>query len=624
MKPEMGMKLSDLTSPAQLRDCSQEELKELAQEIRMEIIRTVSQNGGHLASNLGVVELTLALHRVFDCPRDRLIFDVGHQCYAHKMITGRYGQFATLRQMDGLSGFPRRDESEYDAFGAGHASTAISAAVGMARARDLMGENYKVAAIVGDGALTGGMCYEALNDAGSRKTPMMVVLNDNGMSISRNVGALSGQLTRLRVSRGWLGMKRVVSDALRKVPAAGKILHRGFLHIKNGVRNILVRDKFFTSLGFRYFGPIDGHDLEGMEMVFRRLRDMQEPVVVHVVTRKGAGFVDAEEKPEKYHGVSPFQLENGLLRGQGGRSLGKTAGEYLTKLARDHQNICVITAAMTDSAGFGSFAKAYPERLFDVGIAEEHAVTTAAGMAAGGMRPFVAIYETFLQRGYDQIVEDVCLQNLPVCFLMDRAGLGGEDGPTHHGVFGVSMLRHIPNLIVLSPRCEKELESMLDFCLSCDQPVAIRYPRAIEGDLPEYQGDFQLARWEKICDGSQGAILASSGILSECMKAVAALKKEGLELALYNASSLTPLDENCLIQLHREGKSVFTVEEHILAGGFGSAVAEFSARWGLNPPRLMLGLHRRFVAHGARGSLLRAQGLDETGITEAIKKAVKK
>lgn len=618
------MKLADLVSPAQLRDCSQEELKALAQEIRQDIIRVVSRNGGHLASNLGVVELTLALHRAFDCPRDRLIFDVGHQCYAHKLLTGRYAQFSTLRQTGGLSGFPRRDESEYDAFGAGHASTAISAALGMARARDLMQESYKVAAVVGDGALTGGMCYEALNDAGSRKTPLMVVLNDNGMSISRNVGAVSGQLTRLRVSRGWLGMKRAIADALRRAPVAGEMLHRGFSRIKNGVRNILVRDKFFTSLGFRYFGPIDGHDMQGMETVFRRLREMQEPVVVHVVTKKGAGFSDAEKKPEKYHGVSPFQMENGLLRGRAAPSLGAAAGEWLTKLAGANPKICVITAAMTDSAGFGGFARTYPQRLFDVGIAEEHAVTTAAGMAAAGMRPFVAVYETFLQRGYDQMLVDVCLQRLPVCFLMDRAGLGGEDGPTHHGVFGVSMLRHMPNMTVLAPRCEEELRQMLSFALTADGPVAIRYPRAVSGPDLAYQGPFRPGKWEKIRDGADGTLLAASGILGECMQAAEAMEGQGVHLSLYNASSLRPLDEETLLQLARQGTPIFTAEEHCLSGGFGSAVAEFAARQGLAAPRAMLGFEPGFIPHGARGQLLRAQGMDAAGIAEAIRRKIRK
>ena len=617
------MKLSELTSPAALQDCTPQELQELAADIRAAIIRTVAQNGGHLASNLGVVELTIALHRAFSCPRDRIIFDVGHQCYAHKILTGRYPAFSTLRQLDGLSGFPRRDESPCDAFGTGHASTAISAALGMARARDLMGETYKVAAVVGDGALTGGMCYEALNDAGSRKTPLMVVLNDNGMSISRNVGALSGQLTRMRVSRGWLGMKRAVSDVLRKTPLAGEWLHRVFQRVKNGVRNILVKDKFFTSLGFRYFGPIDGHDLAGMERVFRRLKELPDPVVVHVVTRKGAGFLQAEQKPEKYHGVGPFQLENGTPKREYAPSLGARAGEYLTSLAREDERICVVTAAMTESAGFGKFAQAFPRRLFDVGIAEEHAVTLCAGMAAAGMRPFVAIYETFLQRGVDQIIGDICLQRLPVCLLMDRAGLGGEDGPTHHGVFGVSLLRSVPNLKLLAPRDEAELKAMILWTLTQADPVAIRYPRQAGTGLPPC-GGFALGKWESLRPGSGAALLSSSALLEECLAAAELLSHQGVETAVINASSLCPLDEETLESLSRAGTPVFTAEEHVLAGGFGSAVAECCARRGWAAPRMMLGLPDAFIPHGSRRALLERYRLTAEGIARQIKKAVEK
>ena len=616
------MKLQEITSPAMLRGCSDGELQALAAEIREAIICTVARNGGHLASNLGVVETTIALHRVFDCPRDKIIFDVGHQCYAHKMLTGRFGQFGTLRQTDGLSGFPRREESEYDAFGAGHASTAISAALGYARARDMQGEDYKVVAVVGDGAMTGGMCYEALNDAGSRKTSMTVILNDNGMSISRNVGALSGQLTRMRVSRGWLGMKKAVSDTLRRVPVAGEAMHKAFLRIKNGVRNSLVRDKFFTSLGFRYFGPIDGQDLQGLERVLRRVRDIKEPVLLHVVTKKGSGFSQAEEKPEKYHGVSPFVMENGVLRGHSTPSLGSIAGKYVTELAKEDDRICVVTAAMTDSTGFSPFEKAFPQRLFDVGIAEEHAVTLAAGIAAGGMRPFVAIYETFLQRSFDQIIEDVCLQKLPVCFLMDRAGLGAEDGPTHHGVFGLSMLRMIPGLTVLSPRDGEELKQMILWSLTQNGPVAIRYPRGAEEGLPPCKA-FAPGKWEEILPGKDAALLFVSNMGRECMDAANILKKKGIHAAVINASSVSPLDGDMLKKLSDEKIPLFTVEEHLLPGGFGSAVTEYCIAKGFAPPRGMLGL-QGFTPHGSRRTLLERLHLDGAAIADEVEKRGKK
>ena len=616
------LRLSEINSPEDVKKCPYPDLQALSSEIRGAIIRTVATNGGHLASNLGAVELTIALHRVFDAPRDKIVFDVGHQCYAHKILTGRYGEFSSLRRIDGLCGFPRREESVYDAFDTGHASTAISAALGMARARDMAGGNYKVVAVVGDGALTGGMCYEALNDAGSRQTPMMVVLNDNGMSISKNVGALSKQLTRLRTSVGWLGIKKKTAAALERIPD-GRKLYKVVRKAKNGLRNLLIREKFFTALGFQYFGPLDGHDIAGMERVFRRLQNAEGPVLVHVVTRKGHGFSQAEEKPEKYHGVAPFVMENGENRGTPQPSFGAAAGEILERLAETDGRICAVTAAMTASVGLGPFGKRFPGRLFDVGIAEEHAVTLAAGMAAAGMRPFVAIYETFLQRAYDQITEDVCLQGLPVCFLMDRAGLGGEDGATHHGVFGVSMLRNIPGMTVLAPRCKEELESMLQWALAHDGPTAIRYPRAV----PEIQGPkggFVPGQWEVLRPGKDAAVLASSAILEECVKAAVALQEQGISVQVVNASALRPLDEGFLRQAAEAGMPVITVEEHVLSGGFGGAVAEFFAKCRVAPPLLMLGLPDAFVPHGSRKALLQRYRLDWQGIALEVQKAVKK
>lgn len=617
------MNLSEITSSAAVKALSSKELQALAEEIRAAVIRTVALNGGHLASNLGAVELTIALHRIFDCPRDKIIFDVGHQCYAHKILTGRYAQFSTLRTTDGLCGFPRREESPCDAYGTGHASTAISAALGMARARDILGENYRVVAVVGDGAMTGGMCYEALNDAGSTQTRMTVVLNDNGMSISRNVGALSGQLTRLRISRGWLGAKKNISDALRKIPVVGERLHNLFLRIKNSVRNVLVKDRFFTSLGFQYLGPIDGHDIAGMERVFRQCQEIDKPVLVHVVTKKGLGFSQAEEKPEKYHGVAPFELESGKTRGTEGPSLGKQAGGYIAALARNNKKICAVTAAMTDSTGYGEFAKQFPSRLFDVGIAEEHAVTLAAGMAASGLRPFVAIYETFVQRAYDQIMQDICLQNLPVCLMLDRAGLGAEDGPTHHGVFGVSMLRPMPNLTVLSPRCFSELKAMVDWFLRQEGPAAIRYPRSMPDLDAPYSGPFRAGTWEILREGKKAAILGYSAILSECLSAAELLSQDGIDAAVINASSLRPLDESMLEKLSAAGIPLVTVEEQTLLGGFGSAVAEWCAKKRVPAPAAMLGLPDKFIPHGRRMVLLQRLGLDAACIADRVKKAVK-
>ena len=618
------MKLSEISSPADIKGMTQEELRALAGEIRETIISTVAVNGGHLSSNLGVVELTIALHRAYDCPKDKIVFDVGHQCYAHKLLTGRYKSFSTLRTMDGLSGFPRREESDFDSFGTGHASTAISAALGMARSRDMLKQDYHVAAVVGDGALTGGMCYEALNDAGSRQTPMLLVVNDNGMSISRNVGALSKQFTRLRISRGWLGAKKKTAEALKRIPLVGEGLFRGFEKIKNGVRNVLIRDKFFTALGFQYFGPIDGHDIEGLEKVFKRLRVMEKPVAVHVVTKKGMGFVQAEEKPDKYHGVAPFVLDSGKTRQEKEPSMGALAGEYLTKLAARDKRVCAVTAAMTDSVGLGGFARQYPDRLFDVGIAEAHAVTMAAGMAAAGMRPFVAIYESFLQRGYDQIAEDICQQKLPVCLLMDRAGLGGEDGATHHGILGVSMLRSIPHMTVLCPRSPEEMRGMIDWALAHDGPTAIRYPRSMpEMKAPGREG-FAVGRWEILRKGRDGALLASSAILAECLGAAEILAGQGIEIEVVNASTVRPMDEQYLIRAEERKLPLITVEEHVASGAFGSAVAESCARRGANAPRAMMALPDEFIPHGSRKMLLKRYGLDAESIAEQTRKAVNK
>ncbi|MBR6809694.1 MAG: 1-deoxy-D-xylulose-5-phosphate synthase [Clostridia bacterium] len=602
------MKLANLQKPAQLRNCSETELMALAQEIRRCIIDTVNQNGGHLASNLGAVEMTLALHSVFECPRDKILFDVGHQCYTHKLLTGRYEKFAALRRTDGLSGFPSRAESEYDAFADGHASTAISAAAGLARARDLQGENFRVVAVVGDGAMTGGMCYEALNDVGQRKTPLILILNDNEMSIDRNVGALSLHLTKLRTSRGWLGMKKAVHDGLEKMPLLGKGMQKVFRRVKNSIRNVFVKDRFFSSLGFRYFGPIDGHDLEEMRRVFMQVRDMNEPVVVHVVTQKGRGYQPAEEKPELFHGVSP--------KGQVCRpSFGTCAGEYVAELAGKNEKICVVTAAMTDSTGFKSFRLQYPHRLFDVGIAEEHAVTLAAGLAAGGMRPVVAIYQTFLQRGWDQMLMDVCLQKLPVLFLADRSGLGADDGPTHHGVFALPMLMSMPGMTVFAPVSCSEMKQMIDTALQLDGPAVILYPRSEAEQIPDISS-FESDHWQMVKEGKDAALITFSSMVETAMEAAERMKKQGVQLAVVNASCLWPMDEKMLRSL--SDVPCYTLEESVLSGGFGSHVAQACLRMGIPAPRLQMGIPDVFVPFGDRKELLRRLGLDADSIARTI------
>ncbi len=615
------MRLCDIHAPEDVRGLSRQELETLAGDIRDEIIKTVARRGGHLASNLGVVELTLALHIAFDCPKDKLIFDVGHQCYAHKLLTGRYDRFHTLRAFGGISGFPSREESVFDAYNTGHASTAISAALGLARARDLQGENHHVVAVVGDGALTGGLCYEALNDAGSSGTRMIVVLNDNEMSISRNVGAVAKYLTHMRVSKGWLEIKRVIASALLHTPKVGKGLHRSFQRFKNYIRNSFIRDKLFSSLGFHYFGPVDGNDTLSLARLFARVQTIDEPVLVHVVTRKGSGYELAENDPSALHGTPPFHVQSGKPRsGASHESFGAAAGKALLALAEKDARVAGVTAAMTDATGLAPLRERFPDRLFDVGIAEEHALVLAAGLAVGGMRPFAAIYDTFLQRAYDQLTEDVCLQNLPVCLLVDRAQLS-EDGATHHGVFGLSYMRHIPNLTLLTPCATGELPAMLAWALAAGKPVVIRYPRAVAPALEEisWEGAFAPGKWRVLRPGNDCAILAVSTMAAVALSAAVTLDARGIQARVVAVSSVKPLDEAMLHELSETETPIFTLEENALAGGFGSAVSEYFVKEKLPPPAALLGIDDRFLPHGDHASLLKAAGLDAQSVARRVR-----
>ena len=588
----------------------------LAQELRARIIDSVSRNGGHLASNLGVVELTIALHRAFDFPKDALIFDVGHQCYAHKLLTGRADSFDTLRQFGGLAGFPRREESPYDAFDTGHASTAISAAAGMARARDLAGGSQSVVAVVGDGALTGGMCYEALSDAGSSKLRMIVVLNDNGMSISRNVGAVSRYLTHMRSSKGWFEAKHVVGDFLRRIPVVGNSLHAFFQRIKNSLRNIFVQDRLFDSLGFHYLGPVDGRDITGLERLFRRARQLDEPVLIHVVTKKGRGYSQAESDPTRLHGTPPFDVHTGEPLSPAGKSMGKAAGDALCAMAAADSRIVAVTAAMTGSTGLGEFASRYPDRLYDVGIAEEHAVTMAAGLAAGGARPFVAIYDSFLQRAYDQILLDVCEQHLPVCFLVDRAGLI-EDGVTHQGVYGNAFLTQMPGLTVLNAATCDELQAMIRYALTLDAPVAIRYGKTETENVAVWPREKPYApMWPLLRTGDELAILACGAMVGQAMRAAELLDQQGLRCAVYAADCIQPLDESVLNQL-KDSKLV-TLEEGVVSGGLSSLVPAWRAAHGVCKPLLTLGVEGLCATQGDHTLQLRAQGLDAESVARRI------
>jgi 1-deoxy-D-xylulose-5-phosphate synthase len=611
---------------SQLKQYSPRQVAVLIPSLRQQIVASVAQTGGHLASNLGIVELTVALHRVFDSPRDKIVFDVGHQCYTHKILTGRSEQMDTLRQFGGISGFPKPSESEHDAYGTGHASTAMSAALGMARARDLLGTAEHVIAVVGDGAFTGGMCYEALNDAGSSKTRLIIILNDNQMSIAPNVGAVSNYLTYLRTSKGWLTAKKRVTVFLLRIPVVGRPLHDLMQRFKNHIRNVFVKDDLFQSFGLRYLGPVDGHDEPGLEKILRRAKAFDQPVLLHIVTQKGKGYPMAENAPAQTHGVSPFDILDGSPKVTSvARAFGEAAGALLTQLGEEDGRIVAITAAMADSTGLRPFQQRFPNRLFDVGIAEEHAVTMAAGMAQAGLHPVVAVYDTFLQRAYDQVVVDVCLQKQPVCFLIDRAGIGGEDGPTHHGVFGASFLRHIPGLILLAPRSVDEMLHMLRFAMVHQGPVFIRYPRAEQMAQAMYPcPSFEPGSWEMLTEGKDLALIATGPMVNEAIKAYKLLKERGLSVSIVNASSVKPLDHALLRRFSQQGLPYVTMEEQVLAGGLGSAISEYCVQEGLKLPRHLFALPDQFVPHGSHDKLLRSLDLDGESMAQAIQNIMEK
>ena len=612
------MDLSRISTPEALKQLSSAELNDLCAALRERIITTVSENGGHLASNLGTVELTVALLRAFDIPRDQIVFDVGHQCYTYKLLTGREADFATLRQFGGLSGFPNRGESEADLFTTGHASNAISLATGLIRARQLTGQPGSAIAVLGDGALTGGMSYEALNDAGSSGLPLIVILNDNGMSISSNVGALSRYLTNMRVSKGWIGTKKAVAGGLKRLPLIGGALFSFFEGFKDHIRNIFVHDKFFTSLGFRYLGPIDGHDIPAMEKICRRAVALREPTLIHVVTQKGHGYAPAENSPDIFHGVPPFYVDSGEYKEETGPEFGRTAAEYLIEQQKRRGDICVVTAAMKDGTGFSVFEEACPGRLFDVGIAEEHAVSMAAGLARGGQRPVCAIYNTFLQRGYDQLLMDVCLQKLPVLFLLDRSGLSGPDGASHHGIFGLSYLTTMPGMRVYCPINAAQLREAMDEALAYDGPAAICYPRR----LPMYPAlrTAEVKPCARLREGGDAVLLCAGMIAKRGLEAAELLEKQGISLAVFAVSQIRPLDQGVWQDIGT--RPCFTLEENVLSGGFGEALCAEAARTGHKAPLACFALPDAFPAHGSRHCLLRQAGLDADTLAEKIQRSL--
>jgi 1-deoxy-D-xylulose-5-phosphate synthase len=613
------MILDNINLPSDLKHLSLEQLKQLAGEVRRQIIDVISKNGGHLAPSLGTVELTIALHYVFDTPEDKLIWDVGHQTYAHKILTGRKKEFCTVRTYQGLSGFPKRAESQYDCFDTGHASTSISAALGMACARDLAGEKFRVAAIIGDGSLTGGLAFEGLNHAGQLKKNMLVVLNDNRMAISKRVGALGQYLTRITTAPAYTTFEKNLWDFLGTLPNDMGLPTRVlFRRLRQGFKNLIVPGLTFEELGYHYEGPVDGHDLQALIKILDRIKDLPGPTMLHVLTTKGKGFAPAEINAEKFHGVSAFDPETGNSRTQSDiPSYTEVFGQTLTELGLKDPRIVAITAAMPEGTGLDIFRDAIPERFYDVGIAEQHALTFAAGLAARGFRPVVAIYSTFLQRGYDQIIHDIALQKLPVVLAIDRAGLVGEDGPTHHGPFDISYLRCIPNLLLMAPRDEQELKDMLLTALKHNGPAAIRYPRGSGfGVSLKAPQELPLSRAEKMREGKDGAILGLGIGATLGHQAAGRLALKGLELEVWNARFASPLDEQAICDILSRHKKMLTIEENVLAGGFGSAILELASRQGLKTEIRRLGLPDSFVEAGPRQLLLEKNGLSVSGIAD--------
>ena len=611
---------------AALKALPEDQLPELAQELRDVIVNTVAETGGHLGSSLGVVELTIALHRVFDSPKDKIVWDVGHQAYAHKLLTGRYERFKTLRQLDGVSGFPKCSESEHDAFGVGHSSTSISAALGMATARDANGSNEKIVAVIGDGSLTAGMAFEALNQAGHLKKNLLVILNDNEMSISPNVGALSSFFSRQLTSDFFVRLKRETENFLDSVPKIGKDLRRLAKKAEEAVKGFLTPGMLFEAFDFDYVGPIDGHKLEELLPTLENITHMDGPILMHVVTKKGKGYPPAEENPHLYHGVGPFDPATGEIKkgSPGPPSYTAVFGQTLTDLAEKDDRIVAITAAMLEGTGLAPFAERFPDRCFDVGIAEQHAVTYAAGMATLGIKPVLAIYSTFLQRAYDNVLHDVCLQNLPVTFALDRGGLVGADGPTHHGVFDLSYLRHIPNLVFMIPRDENYLRHSIATALAYDGPFAFRYPRGSgTGVAPEEPRELTIGKAEKLRDGQDGVIFVVGALVEEALAAAETLADEGLQVAVVDPVFLKPLDRNLLVAEATGNGPVFTLEENVLEGGFGSAVLEMLCDAGVHVSVTRIGLPDKFVEQGSQTELRSRYGIDAAGVVKVIMKALK-
>jgi 1-deoxy-D-xylulose-5-phosphate synthase len=616
----VGKVINHINSPQDLKRLTIPQMNDLAQEIRDILINSVASCGGHLAANLGVVEITIALHYVFNTPNDKIIWDVGHQSYVHKILTGRKNKMSGLRQFGGISGFPKNNESPYDAFNTGHSSTSISAALGMALARDMQKQSYSVVAVIGDGAMTGGMAYEALNHAGNEGKDLIVILNDNDMSISKNVGALSSYLNRLRTDPSYSRTKEEIESVLNKIPGIGPNIARAAGRLKDTVKYLMVPGIWFEELGFTYIGPVNGHNLEELIPMLKNARRMKGPILIHIITEKGRGYEPARRNPDIFHGIGPFDIKTGKQFKKTLKTYTEIFGEFMVNAAARDERVVAITAAMTSGTGLNEFARLYPQRFFDVGICEQHAVTLAAGMAMSGSKPVVSIYSTFLQRAYDQIIHDVALQNLPVVFAIDRAGLVGEDGPTHHGVFDLSYLRHIPNLTIMSPANENELADMLHTALSMNSPVAIRYPRgAGEGIKVNPRREIiPLGKGQVLSAGRQLCILAVGRGVGIGCDVVKLMQERDINVQLVNSRFIKPLDEKLICDLGRDFKRLVTIEDNSIVGGFGSAVQELLSDNGIDYEILRIGIPDEFVEQGRIDILFNLLNMDSESIVESI------
>ena len=619
----MIKRLLEYNFPEDLKNMTVEELSLLAYEVREFLLENVSRTGGHLAANLGVVELTIALHKFYESPRDKIIFDVGHQTYVHKILTGRGDKFPTLRKLEGLSGFPKCYESPHDVYETGHAGTSVSAAFGYAKARDLKGENHKVIALVGDGALTCGLSYEGLNMAGGSGTDITVILNDNEMSISGNVGAVSSHLSKLRTSRKYLNLKEKIKRNVVKIPAVGEGLYQGMENIKDSIKYAVIENAaLFEALGFQYIGPIDGHNISDLLEAFKASEDIKGPKIIHVLTKKGKGYVNAEQNPNKFHGIPPFEIETGkVINNSKGISYSDLAGSHLKNMADKDERIVAVYAAMLEGTGLEKFKPYHEERCFDVGIAEGGAVTFAAGLAKGGLKPFVAIYSTFLQRSYDMIIMDVALQNLPVVFLIDRAGIVGNDGETHHGVFDLSYLSSIPNMTIMCPRNGNELVDMMDAALTFDSPVAIRYPRGDAYYPKEKEQGMTLEPYE-VSFGNDGCVFGVGPMFYTAKKAAERLAGEGIMVTVIDPKTINYNEYS--FELSLNFNKVITVEDNVIRGGFGEKLSAFVSNHGLKDMKVLnLGWPSCFIPQGSQSQLYKLHGLDEEGVYERIKDFVK-